>query len=177
MKKRIASVILVLLVGASIGFFVYSSENTGKFLGGFGAEKFPFAYGLDISGGTHLLYKTDVSPLPFAERSDSIDALRDVIERRVNLFGVAEPVVQVEKIGLAGVSREYRLIVELPGVTDITKAVAMIGQTPVLEFKTERPKAETDERLKSIKEFEDSKKNGNDLKFSNFVKITKVRPL
>jgi len=64
-----------------------------------------------------------------------MDALRDVIERRVNLFGVSEPIVQVEKGGrFAGVSEE-RLIVELPGVTDVAEAVALIGQTPLLEFK------------------------------------------
>lgn len=156
MKKRIAVAVLVLIAGLFIGFFVYSSENPGKFLGGFGAGRFPFAYGLDISGGTHLVYNTDVASLSLSERSDSVDALRDVIERRVNLFGVAEPVVQIEKIGFAGISREYRLLVELPGVTDIAKATAMIGQTPVVEFKTERPKAETDEILKAIEAYKKS---------------------
>lgn len=156
MKKRIIIAFLVLLVGMFIGFFVYSSENPGKVLGGFGAGKFPFAYGLDISGGTHLVYITDVSSLSLSERADSIDALRDVIERRVNLFGVAEPVVQVEKMGLAGTSREYRLLVELPGVTDVAKATAMIGQTPVVEFKTERPKAEADKILADLGQFKQS---------------------
>lgn len=169
MKKSIGIAILVLCIGTFIGFFVYSSENPGKFLGGFGAEKFPFAYGLDISGGTHLVYKADVSSLSFIEQSDSVDALRDVIERRVNLFGVAEPVVQIEKIGFAGTSREYRLLVELPGVTDIAKATAMIGQTPVVLFKTERQKAETDEILKAIKEWEESAKNKIAWKQNNLV--------
>ena len=62
-------------------------------------------------------------------------ALRDVIERRVNMFGVSEPLVQVEEGGVLGSGREERLIVELPGVTDVKDAVAMIGQTPLLEFK------------------------------------------
>jgi protein-export membrane protein SecD len=157
MKRRIIIAFLVLIVGLGIGFFVYSSENPDKVFGGFGAEKFPFAYGLDISGGTHLVYNTDVSALSLIEQSSSIDALRDVIERRVNLFGVAEPIVQIEKLGFAGHSREYRLIVELPGVTDIAQATAMIGQTPVIEFKTERGKDETEKRLQIIKEFEENK--------------------
>ncbi|MBI2046526.1 MAG: protein translocase subunit SecD [Parcubacteria group bacterium] len=156
MKKRVSIAFLVLIVGAFVAFFVYSSENPGKFLGGFGAEKFPFSYGLDISGGTHLVYKTDVSALSLTEQASSIDALRDVIERRVNLFGVAEPIVQIEKIGFAGTSREYRLLVELPGVTDIAKATAMIGQTPVIEFKTERPPADTEKILAGLEQFKQS---------------------
>ncbi len=54
----------------------------------------PFHLGLDLSGGSHLLYKADVSNVPSGEIDDSMDALRDVIERRINLFGVAEPTVQ-----------------------------------------------------------------------------------
>jgi preprotein translocase subunit SecD len=61
--------------------------------------------------------------------------LRDVIERRVNLFGVGEPVVQVEKGGLVGDVQNQRLIVELPGINNIDQAVALIGKTPSLEFK------------------------------------------
>jgi protein-export membrane protein SecD len=69
-----------------------------------------------------------------------MDALRDVIERRINLFGVSEPVVQVEHGGLISGGVGEQLIVDLPGITDIKKAVEMIGQTPVLEFKIEAPK-------------------------------------
>jgi protein-export membrane protein SecD len=59
-----------------------------------------------------------------------MSALQQTIERRVNLFGVAEPLVQTEVSG-----GQQRLIVELPGVTDTQKAIALIGQTPVLEFR------------------------------------------
>jgi protein-export membrane protein SecD len=64
-----------------------------------------------------------------------MSVLRDVIERRINIFGVSEPVVRVERIGFTGAESEQQLIVELPGVTDIEKAIAMIGATPSLEFK------------------------------------------
>jgi len=65
-----------------------------------------------------------------------MSALRDVIEKRTNLFGVAEPLVQTESgTAIGGEGKEHRLIVELPGVTDIHQAVEMIGQTPLLEFK------------------------------------------
>jgi protein-export membrane protein SecD len=70
-----------------------------------------------------------------------MDALRDVIERRINIFGVSEPIVQVERGGLISGSGE-KLIVDLPGITDINKAVEMIGKTPVLEFKVQAPAGE-----------------------------------
>jgi preprotein translocase subunit SecD len=105
--------------------------------------KLPFKLGLDLQGGTHLIYEADLSTIEAKERDASMDGIRDVIERRVNLFGVAEPVVQVNKAG-----DSYRLIVDLPGVTDIHQAIDMIGATPYLEFKEQRDQAETDEILK-----------------------------
>ena len=92
-------------------------------------------FGLDLSGGSHLIYRADVSEVAVEEVKESMDALRDVIERRVNLFGVAEPIVQVERGGrFAGIIEE-RLIIELPGITDVGEAIALIGKTPLLEFK------------------------------------------
>jgi len=132
LKSRIFAV-LILLAGFGIGYFVYMSEKKED-------AQFPFRLGLDLSGGTHLIYRADVSRVEKNEVSSAMDALRDVIERRVNLFGVAEPVVQTEKTSsvIPG-AKEERLIVELPGVTDTDKAIAMIGETPLLEFRLERP--------------------------------------
>lgn len=126
-KTRVFAFIL-LLAGLAIGYFVVTSN-----------ESKPFALGLDLSGGTHLEYRADVSGLEDIQVKESMDALRDVIERRVNLFGVAEPNVQTETTRIGTEGREHRLIVELPGVTDVEEAIAMIGQTPLLEFKTENP--------------------------------------
>ena len=69
-----------------------------------------------------------------------MNALRDVIERRVNMFGVSEPVVQIQEGGFISGNSEEKLIVDLPGITDVEKATQMIGQTPLLEFKIEAPK-------------------------------------
>lgn len=142
MRKRIILALIILILGSGVAFFVFKTEprlnknfnNQSAFF-----KKFPFRLGLDLSGGSHLIYKADVSAVPTGEVSSSMSALRDVIERRINLFGVSEPVVQVEHSSLISGSGE-QLIVDLPGVTDIKKAVEMIGQTPVLEFKTEAPK-------------------------------------
>lgn len=119
---------MLLILAAAVGYFVYSSQQPG------GSR--PFRLGLDLSGGTHLVYKADVSKLAESDISDSMSSLRDVVERRVNLFGVSEPLVQTEQ-GAALSSKEsaYKLIVELPGVTDVDEAVKSIGATPALDFR------------------------------------------
>lgn len=94
----------------------------------------PFKLGLDLQGGTHLVYEADLSLIPEEDVSSSMQGLRDVIERRVNLFGVTEPVVQVQDTG-----DQYRLIVELAGIHDPAQAIKMIGETPYLEFKQQKP--------------------------------------
>ncbi|HEY4511387.1 MAG TPA: protein translocase subunit SecD [Candidatus Paceibacterota bacterium] len=131
MKIRIIALILIIL-GALIGYFDYASQKVGV---GF-VNKFPFKLGLDLSGGTHLVYKADTSTIPASDINASMEALRDVVEKRVNLFGVSEPIVQVEQGGVLGNNEaDQKLIVELPGVTDVAQAVALIGKTPSLEFK------------------------------------------
>ncbi|MEK7645483.1 MAG: protein translocase subunit SecD [Patescibacteria group bacterium] len=129
--------IAVILLALSIlgGYFIYSSEVK--------KSDFAFKLGLDLSGGTHLVYKADTSDIADGDVQASMSSLRDVIERRVNLFGVSEPVVQVEEGGVVG-GGGHKLIVELPGVTDVNKAVALIGKTPVLEFKLVNEAALTD---------------------------------
>lgn len=90
----------------------------------------PFRLGLDLLGGTHLVYQADLSTAQ-GNTADAMAGIRDVIERRVNIFGVAEPIVQV--------SGKDRLIVELAGVKDVNQAIQLIGATPFLEFKEETP--------------------------------------
>ena len=98
----------------------------------------PFRLGLDLQGGTHLVYEADLANIEKGKYTESMQGVRDVIERRVNLFGVTEPLVQVDTVG-----SHYRLIVELAGVKDIHQAIAMIGETPSLDFREERTAAET----------------------------------
>jgi len=89
-----------------------------------------FKLGLDLQGGTQLVYQADVSQVAGKDQSDAVQGVRDVIERRVNAFGVSEPLVQTTKEG-----SNYRVIVELAGVKDVNQAIKMIGETPLLEFK------------------------------------------
>lgn len=161
-KMRLWAVFL-LLVGTGVGYFVYATETDpfGRF---YKIEGYPLRLGLDLSGGTHLVYRADTSGLPEGERGESMSALRDVIERRVNLFGVAEPLVQTQEASfVAQDSNEQRLIVELPGLTDTEQAIKMIGQTPVLEFKTERLEIERENILAAQKKLQDAQALGGEV--------------
>lgn len=109
-------------------------------------HKSPFKLGLDLQGGTHLVYEANFSGIDVKDRNASMEGIRDLIERRVNLFGVAEPLVQINKVG-----NSNRLIVELPGVRDIGEAIKMIGETPYLEFREEKTQEEIDAMLKKNK--------------------------
>lgn len=105
--------------------------------------------GLDLSGGTSLIYQADTSKIAEKDKASSLDGVKDVIERRVNAFGVSEPVIQTNKSG-----DNWRVVVELPGVTDIKEAIRRIGETPLLEFKEEAPPVVlTDEQKKEIEDF------------------------
>lgn len=129
MKHRIFAVILIVIF-ALLGYAFYLSQsNPNSWF-----AKFPFVLGLDLNGGTELVYRADVSNVDQSEVADSMQALREVIERRVNIFGVSEPIIQIEEASALAGRVDHRLIVELPGVTEIDKAIALIGQTPVLEF-------------------------------------------
>jgi len=135
MRKH--SHIIVVTVLVSLGLFVFVAPTYANraigWLGGLAGYEIPdvptvpYHLGLDLVGGTHLVYEADFSELQGVVAADSMEGVRDVIERRVNFFGVAEPVVQV--------SGENRLIVELAGVTDIQQAIDLIGETPFLEFR------------------------------------------
>jgi len=117
-----------ILALVAIGWFVWSNvtaENANR----------PFKLGLDLAGGAHLIYEADTSDVDPEEVPELMGVLRSVIERRVNVFGVSEPVVQVERSSFAAEEARDRLVVELPGVTDVSEAVAEIGRTPLLEFR------------------------------------------
>ena len=131
-KIRTVALLFVAL-GIGLGYYVYQSQENGTN---------QFRLGLDLSGGSYLVYKADTTAVAENEINDSMDALRDVIERRINAFGVAEPNVNTETHTLGIEGKEERLVIELPGVTDLDEAVKMIGQTPLLEFKVEATKEE-----------------------------------
>lgn len=127
--------VLLAIVG---GYFLYSTE---KQVGGYFGH-LPFKLGLDLNGGTHLVYQADTSKVSLEEVPDAMEALRGTIENRVNVLGVSESLVQTQQDKIGGVTVN-KLIVELPGVTETDKAVSIIGATPVLEFMLLKDSAST----------------------------------
>lgn len=96
--------------------------------------QFPFRKGLDLEGGTSVTLRADMKGIGESERDNALESAKEVIERRINLFGVSEPVVQTSKA-----NKDYRIIVEIPGITDVNQAVQLVGQTAKLTFWEEAP--------------------------------------
>lgn len=112
---------VIVLVAIVAAVFVYPR--------GWGAKALPWQLGLDLEGGAHLVYSIDLSKVAAADQGSVVAGLRDVIEKRVDLFGVGEPQVYTAQSG-----NQAQLDVDLPGVKNISDAISEIGQTPLLEF-------------------------------------------
>lgn len=84
--------------------------------------------GLDLQGGTHLVYQTDLTKVNPGDESSAVVGVVDVIRRRVDALGVSEPIIQKTK-------DNSRVIVELPGIKDVNQAIGLIGETAQLEFR------------------------------------------
>src|SRR3989344_3113436 len=86
--------------------------------------------GLDLQGGTHLVFEADMKGIGTADKNDALEAVRENIERRINFLGVSEPIIQTAHSGDAS-----RLIVEMAGVKDVKQAISLIGTTAPLDFR------------------------------------------
>lgn len=132
--KTLAVIFVITIISVSLTFtqtvsrFPQFSINLN--LGSFHfVRDLSFRLGLDLVGGTSVTLKAEMDKIPSEDRDAALESAKTVIERRVNLFGVSEPVVQTAKVG-----QEYRVIAELAGVSDVNEAVSLIGQTAHLEF-------------------------------------------
>ena len=117
----IAFLVVIFLVTIAGAFFVYPNNPV---LPSF-ANWMPWRLGLDLVGGSHLIYRIDTSHIASEDVRDTLAGLRDVIERRVNLFGVSEP-----QVAISNTSDGYYLNVDLAGVTDVEEAINQIRATP-----------------------------------------------
>jgi preprotein translocase subunit SecD len=109
-----------------------SPELNFTFLGQNFKRDLEIKKGLDLAGGSQLVFEADMKNVAAADRQNALDSTRNVIERRVNLFGSTEPNIQTSKL-----KDKFRVIVELPGITKTEDAVALIGKTAVLNFRLE----------------------------------------
>ena len=112
---------IIVIVAIAAAFFVWPK--------GFGAQFRPWKLGLDLVGGSHLVYNIDLSNVSSTDQASVVAGLQNVIEKRVNLFGVSEPNIYTAQSG-----NQAQLVVELAGVTNISDAINEIGQTPLLQF-------------------------------------------
>ena len=83
--------------------------------------------GLDLRGGIHMVYQADLSDIESGKEGEAIDGAVAVIERRINILGVTEPMIQKQGAD--------RILVELPGIGEADKAKRLIGQTALIEFR------------------------------------------
>lgn len=128
-SSNVLVLIFILLLSVTAGVFDYQQAWR------------PWRLGLDLVGGSYLVYDIDLSKVSSAEQTSVVSGLRDVIERRVNVFGVSEPQVFTTQSG-----KGSQLVVELAGVKDVNEAIKQIGQTAFLDFR----EVEIDEEKESI---------------------------
>jgi len=95
-------------------------------------KEFKTQLGLDLKGGSHLVFEADTTKVDPTNLDDALQSTRDIIEKRVNFFGVSEPQIQTIKTG-----NKYRIAVDLPGITNVNEAINLIGKTAQLSFKEE----------------------------------------
>jgi preprotein translocase subunit SecD len=145
-RKTLLNFLLVIILAVSAGYAVYP-KNEGIKIQKYGINYYndlKFHLGLDLQGGTHLVYESDLSQIEDKDKDAALEGVRDIIERRVNAFGVSEPIVQT--------SQKNRLIVELAGIKDVNQAIKMIGETPLLEFKEEMMEEEKNSMREQFKD-------------------------
>ncbi|MCX6702975.1 MAG: hypothetical protein NTW60_03870, partial [Candidatus Wolfebacteria bacterium] len=132
MGKNSSFLILVIAVAVVAALFVYpKTEIAGADLSTFifGNRVMPWKLGLDIVGGTHLIYEVDLSTVASGDKQSVLSGLQNIMEKRVNAYGVSESSVVLSEAG----GKTY-LIVELPGVKNASEAISQIGKTAYLEF-------------------------------------------
>ena len=117
--------------------------------------------GLDLQGGTHLVLQADMKDVEEKDKNDALFAVREVIAKRIDLYGVSEPVIQTSKIGDTS-----RIIVELPGISNVQEAIELIGKTAQLDFRELPPELDQDATDSAIPifAFNETGLTGKDLK-------------
>ena len=86
--------------------------------------------GLDLAGGSYLVYQGNLSDVEPGNRDEIMDGVKGVVERRINALGITEPIVEVQKH-----EGEYNIVIQLPGIANIEKAKEMVGLFTILEFR------------------------------------------
>lgn len=120
-------IIVIVLVSLSIDL---PKLPTLKIFGRKIQINFPLKLGLDLQGGTQLVLETQMDRIDPSNRDNALESAKEVLEKRVNLYGVSESLVQSSKIG-----NTRRILVELPGLKDASSAAKLVGKTAQLDFR------------------------------------------
>jgi len=123
---RKGSVYLLIFILALFGFALWSVVPLDRNV--FGREG--LRLGLDLAGGSYLVYQADVSDIEAGNRDEIMNGVKGVIERRINALGITESTVQIQKH-----EGEYNIVIQIPGIADIEKAKEMVGLFTLLEFR------------------------------------------
>ena len=115
--------------GKDFSYTIGSPVIDFNFFGTRVQKSFEFKRGLDIQGGMQVVLSADMSGIEAADREDALSSAKEIISRRVDLYGIAEPLVQTPVT-----DESYRINVELPGLSDSSEALSLVGQTAQLEF-------------------------------------------
>ena len=120
------NIYLLIFILALFGFALWSVVPLDRNV--FGRQG--LRLGLDLQGGSYLVYEADVTAIDTANRDEIMEGVKGVIERRINALGIAEPIVAVQKQ-----EGEYSIAIQLPGIADIERAKEMVGRVSLLEFR------------------------------------------
>jgi preprotein translocase subunit SecD len=147
--------------GRSVAFTLRAPRPTLSLLGWRWSPQLELKQGLDIQGGMQVVLAADVTAIPEADRQTALDSAREIIARRVDLYGVAEPVIQTSRF-----NDEYRLLVELPGIEDPGQALQLVGKTAELSFRLESTSSAvaTTSAVAFFESFQPTGLTGKDLK-------------
>ena len=120
------NIYLLIFIIALFGFALWSVVPLDRNV--FGRQG--LRLGLDLQGGSYLVYEADVTAIDTANRDEIMEGVKGVIERRINALGITEPVVEIQKQ-----EGEYSIAIQLPGIADIERAKEMVGRVSLLEFR------------------------------------------
>ncbi len=170
-KKHLILLVIIATAGASLLIdlpkipvkFSYGPIEVDTAIGGYSlnilgvTRDLQVKKGLDLSGGVRLTFKADMTNVASAEQASALEGVRNVIERRINFYGVSEPNIQTSKVG-----SDSRVIVELPGITNTDEALGLVGKTAQLDFR-ELP-ADAKIETAEVSQFAKTDLSGKDLK-------------
>lgn len=136
--KKLVLIVVLVIIAAYISlphtFNLFGKNitrpNLNLKIGKFSLSRnFDLHLGLDLAGGSRLVFEADMSKVSNDKKATALEGVKNIIETRVNLFGISEPTVQTSKY-----ENKDRIIVELPGINDTNQAIALIGKTAQLQF-------------------------------------------